>query len=434
MPVTISHNALEELTNAIEELERLTSQPTMSKRDEHRHAALLAKISLLKNGVSVHELRGAERERILAEAGLARDPQSARTKLPASVEREWRDFGVGKDVRLTSRPPDREIRAYTGELAGQQSIATTQGAAGGFFVPQGIHDRAFETMKQHDQVFDERFSNVVETDTGANMPFPSWDDVANASVQVGETVQSTEVEIANFGNVQLGAFAFRSKIIAVSLELLQDSNFPWPSILERVFAMRHARGVGQALVTGSGVNAPTGLLTAVVASGAVPVVASGSSGNTGGSETGATSLGTSDINACYAKLNPAYRTGACWYMADETLESLRTLLDKEGRPIVDFRRSLTDVYIDTPFILGKPVAVCPSMPSIGATKNPVVFANPFYFVQRRVPSAMYVRRFSEAVNLIEYGLAGFESWLRVDSNLVAPNSSYLPAQFIQCHS
>lgn len=429
--VTLTHNGIDELARAIEELESLTAKPTLSGRDERRHSFLLAKISLLKQGVSVHELRTYEQDRLLREAGLNRAPQSARTKLPVEVEKEWRDFAAGKNVRLTSRPPDREVRANE---TGQQSITYTQGAPGGYFVPQGIHDRAFETMRQYDQIFDDKFSNVIETDTGANTPFPAWDDVTNASVQVGEAQQSTEVDIANFGNVQLNAYAFRSKIVGVSLELLQDSNFPWPSILERVFAMRHARGVGQALITGSGVQSPTGLLTAVVASGAVPVIASGSSTNTGGSETGATSIGTNDINSLFAKLDPAYRPGACWYMADSTLEYLRTLLDKQGHPIVSFHKSLTDTFMETPFILGKPVAICPSMPSLGSSKNPVVLANPFYFVQRRVPSSMYVRAFWQNPTLVTYGLVGFESWLRVDSNLVAPNSSYLPAQFIQCHS
>jgi hypothetical protein len=74
------------------------------------------------------------------------------------------------------------------------------------------------------------------------------------------------------------------------------------------------------------------------------------------------------------------------------------------------------------------------MPSMGSGHNPIVFGNPMYFVQRRVPSSMYVRRFSENPSLVQYGLVGFESWLRVDSGLVAPNANYLPYQYIQSHS
>jgi HK97 family phage major capsid protein len=307
--ISISHNGITELTSCIEELETLTSKPSMNSRDEKRHAFLLSKVSLLKSGISVAELRRYEMDRLLAQAGLARAPQAARTRLDEEASREWRSFLKGEPVRPTRVPPDTEVRANE---AGTQSLTATQGPAGGYFVPFGIHDRAFETMRQHDQVFDPQFSSIVETSSGNATTFPSWNDVTNSSVQIGETVQSNEVDIANFGNITLNAYTFRSKIVAVSIELLQDSEFDFGAILERVFAMRHARGVGAALISGSGVNSPTGLVTAVVASGASPVIAAGSSTNTGGSETGSTTIGTQDINNLYAKLDPAYRNGACW--------------------------------------------------------------------------------------------------------------------------
>jgi HK97 family phage major capsid protein len=163
------------------------------------------------------------------------------------------------------------------------------------------------------------------------------------------------------------------------------------------------------------------------------VIATGSATNTGGAETGSTTIGTNDINSLYGKLDPAYRSGAAWYMADAVCQYLQGLLDKNGHPIVKFRDGVRGPD-DTPFILGKPVAICPSMPAMGSGKNSVLFGNPFYFVQRRVPSSMYVRRFSETTALVLNGLVGFESFFRVDSNLVAPNQNFLPFQFIQNHS
>jgi HK97 family phage major capsid protein len=428
--IAISNRSIEELEKCIQELENLTSKPSLSSRDEKRHSFLLAKVSLLKSGVGAGELRRYERERLLAEAGLPRLPERARTRLDEETEQEWRKFASGEPVRETFRPPDREVRA---NLAGTETVTWTQGQPGGYFVPEGMHTRAFEAMKMYDAIFDDEFSNIVETETGANMPFPAWDDVANASVQVGETSQSNEVDIANFGSSQLNAYSFRSKIVGVSLEMLQDSNFPIGGVLERVFAMRHARGVGAALVTGSGVGAPTGLITATIASGASPVVAAGSSANTGGSETGANSVGTADIGKLYAKLDPAYRPGACWYMHDATLQYLAQLIDKNGRPIVDFGIGPVRGG-DGPSIWGHNVAICPSMPQMGSAKNTVFFGNPQYFVQRRVPSSMYVRRFWQNPSLVQFGLVGFESWLRCDSNLVAPNPNFVAYQFIQQHS
>lgn len=431
MSVKVTSNTFTELYNAIEECERLSSLESPTQQQRTRCNFLLAKISLLKQGVNPAELRRAEQDRLLGMLGQPRLPERSRTGLDAEVEQEWRKFFAGEPVRSTMIPPDREVRANE---AGTESISFTQGVPGGYFVPLGMYDRAFETMKQYDQVFEDWASNVVETDNGASTAFPVWDDVANASVQVSEAAQSTEVDIANFGTTQLNAYAFRSKIVAVSIELLEDSNFPLGKVLERVFAMRHARGVGAALISGSGVAAPTGLLTAVVASGAVPVIASGSSSNTGGSETGATSVGTVDIGKLYASLNPAYRPGAVFYMHDATLQYLAQLLDKQGRPVVSFRKGLEDDGDGTYVIMGKRVAVCNSMPTMGSAKNPIVFGNPLYFIQRRVPSSMYVRSFRENPTLVQFGLVGFESWLRVDSGLVAPNANALPYNYIQSHS
>jgi HK97 family phage major capsid protein len=425
--IAVTNRTLEQMTTYIGELETLTSQPgNLTKRQEHRHAFLLAAISALKSGSTAGEVRRWEEDRLLALAGL-RAPQRARTKLDADVDNEWRRFARGEDVPLTMRPPDREVRANE---AGTQAISFTQGIAGGYFVPSGIYDRALASMKKYDAVFDEQFSNICETNTGAVMPFPAWDDLANSSVQIGETLQSAEVDVANFSNVQLNAYSFRSKIVAVSMELLEDSNFPWPAVIEKVFAGRHSRGIGSALITGSGMNTPTGLLTAVVASGASPVIAAGSSVNDGTNATGATSLGTQDLNNLYAKLDPVYRASAAWYMNDGTLSALQGLVDKVGHPVVKFRDGLGEI----PFILGKPVAVCPSMPKMGSGNNSVLFGDPGSFIQRRVPSSMYVRAFRENLTLVLNGLVGFESWLRVDSNLVAPNAGFLPFQYIQSHS
>jgi HK97 family phage major capsid protein len=406
----------------------------MSKRDEQRHAFLLAKMSLLKSGISSGELRRYEQDRLLAQSGLPRAPERARTRLDEDAAKEWRKFARGEEVRSTFIPKDSEARAYTGQQAGQQSITYTQGPSGGTFVAPGMSDRLYQTLKQHDAIFDPAFSNVVETETGAVTPFPIFDDVGNNAVQVGETSQSTEVIIANVNSSSLHAWAFRSKIVAISNELATDSNWPVGEILERVFAGRIARGVGAAMVSGTGVNSPTGLIPGALAAGASIVVSAGSATNTGSSDSASTTIGTQDLGKLLAALNPAYRRGACFYMNDATLQYLAQLLDKMGRPIVNFREGLEPGDEDVPVILGHKVAQCPSFPTMGASTNSVVIANPLYVIQRRVPSSIYVRAFREAAGLVENGLVGFEMWCRFDSGFVSGNSSYVAAAILQMHS
>jgi HK97 family phage major capsid protein len=421
---------LEEINPYITELANLSALDRPTKTQNMRMTSLMSIISAMKAGSSLAEVRSWELDELRNAAGLSRLPDAPRTRLGQDMENEWHRWAVTGKCRDSHVPLLSETRANE---AGSQSISLTQGIPGGYFVPLGFADRAFSIMKTADAIFDPAFSNIYETPTGANTPFPVWNDTANDSVQVGETVQSGEVDVAAFASTQLNSYAFRSKIVGVSLELLQDSAFPIGGILELVFAGRHARGVGRALITGNGVASPTGLITGVVASGVSPTIASGSATNSGGAETGANSIGTQDINKLYHSLEPAYRPGSAFYMNDNTVKYLEGLLDKNGRPVVSFRKGFSDTG-DIPYIMGKPVAVCPSMPDIASASNPIIFGNPLYFVQRRVPSASYLRRYWQNPSLVQYGLVGFESWMRVDSNVIAPDAAHSPWQFVQCHS
>ncbi|MFZ0978394.1 MAG: phage major capsid protein [Candidatus Acidiferrales bacterium] len=426
---TFTKDAFNELSDAIDEMMSLTG-PDMKfdRRAEARHAALLQKISVLKLGVTPHEMRMWQLERLSTEIGLQRSAAAIKRKLPAATEREWRDFGRGLPVQLTSIPKDSEVRANE---AGTSSITYTMGPQGGRFVPQDFYTRFAQVLKQHDQIFDDQFSTIIETSTGANMPVPVLDDVSASAVQISETTAPTEVDLG-FGVSQLGAFTFRSGLIAISLELIQDSGVPWPQLLEEALALRHARGIGAALVTGSGVNAPEGLITGILSSGGPIVVASGSAAQDGGSETGSNSIGVADLNAAYGKLDRAYRSRAAWAMNDNTVVELQALTDKVGRPLVEYR-GLAGVG-DVPVLLGRPIATCPSFPVVESKNNSVAFYSVAHYLQRRVPSSAYVQRFAEAANLIEYGLCAFQSYFRVSSAFVAPDANYVGGVLIQNHS
>jgi HK97 family phage major capsid protein len=421
-------NRLAELNPYVQELASLSSLEHPSRQQNMRMTSLMSIISALKSGSSVDEIRRWEMDELRKAAGLSRMPDAPKTALGQETESEWRKFAKGEPVRPTNIPSDTEIRANE---AGTATVSLTEPTVGGYFVAPQMHSRFWESMKEHDQIFEPWASNQIETSNGAIMQIPSADDVANQSVQIGETSQSTEVDIFNFGQVQLNAYTFRSKMVAVSLELLEDSNFAIGAVLERIFASRHALGVGSALVTGSGTASPTGLLTATTGSGASPVIATGSSANDGSANTGANSIGTADLVNLYKSLNPAMRPGANWYMSDGTFLAIATLINKYGSLLLPelFTGNGRDNYL-----FNHRIAICNSMPSIASGHNSVVFAQPDYFTVRTVPSATYVRRYSQSSTLILNGLCGFESFFRCDSNLVSPNASFLPAQYLQNHS
>lgn len=423
----------EQYSQAQDEVYKLSMLPSLSVREVQRQNALLSLLASCKGKFSPEEVRNGEREKLRKEAGLPRDFERARRRIPESVEREYRDAGLGRSVRLTYIPDDLEARA---NLAGQESIAYQGASTTGRIVPWGIWGRFLETAKHADDLFQDWTHFSLETDTGNPTSVPSADDVSKQSVQVNEAAQSSESDIANFGTMSLGAWSFRTGRVVVSRELLQDANYPIADVLEMIFAKRHARGVGQALVSGTGVSSPTGLLTAAVASGGNVTIATGSSSNDGTANTGSNSIGTDDLIAVMRGLDPAYWAQSIFAMHPNTLLSLWGQKDKQGRPIVDGSiLSPAGFGVDrAPYILGKRVAVCPSMPKIGNAANSVVLYHPDYFFVRSVPSSMYVRVFQEAANLVENDAVAFESFYRVDSNLSVPNGSFAPVSVLANHS
>ena len=83
-------------------------------------------------------------------------------------------------------------------------------------------------------------------------------------------------------------------------------------------------------------------------------------------------------------------------MNDATLTYQQWLIDRVGRPIVELRRGTVDVDGARPYFLGKTVTSSPAMPVMGAAKNSGVFGSPYYFIQRRVPSATIMCGLSSA--------------------------------------
>lgn len=418
MNARITHDQFDDLKDAILELETLTSKKDYgTKQDEARNAYLLARISVLKSGVSGDQFRRFQMQRLLDEVNTGR---SYPIELPA----------LATDLDGEYRSRIRECRA---NAAGTQDITYTEPTQGGTLTPANVSARCYATMQGYDDIFDPQFSNVVETQTGTVLPIPIFDDVETDAALVQESADQSgsgaeDQSIASVGQVQLNTYTFRSGMVVLSRELEQDGGYPWGQLLELVFARRLARGIGSYLINGTGSGQPTGLITAVLASGSSPIIAAGSAANDGGDETGATSVGTGDFVAMFKALNKAYRAGAAWYMSDDVFCYLLGLLDKYGRPIVYFVQGM-------PMILGKPVAICPSMPSLGASQNTVLFGNPFYFIQRRAVGATQIRRYTQKYGLAENYQAGYEQWMRVDSNLLVPSASQAyPFVLLQNHS
>ena len=114
---------------------------------------------------------------------------------------------------------------------------------------------------------------------------------------------------------------------------------------------------------------------------------------------------------------------------DNSLKTIKQLLDKFGRPIWQ-----PGIAVGTPDkILGYEYVVNNSMDSaVSATKNTVIFGDLQKFVIRKVKD-MSVIRLDE--RYADFGQVAFLAFSRVDSNLVwAGDSNAAPLSILQQHS
>jgi HK97 family phage major capsid protein len=289
-------------------------------------------------------------------------------------------------------------------------------SVGGYFVPYQFHEKLIAMMKAMDRLFDPDVVLFVETEHGGSLQIPQIDDTGVFAVLVGEGGQSATADLPS-GNTTLAvAPTWRSRMVKASMELVQDSGYPLEDVLTESFAKRLARGIGAANVA---------QLLSVAQLGTTAV---GSSGNTGTSETGATSIGSDDLEALIASVDEAYLISPkCrWLMTAATRRAIFQVKDKTGRPVFHRERNAAGEVL----LLDYPVAISPSMPQIGASNKPILFGDLGRFLVRVAKNATRLRIHQEQFAL--YGQVAYEMFLRSNATLaLAIAQSDSPVKYLQ---
>jgi len=296
----------------------------------------------------------------------------------------------------------------------------------GYFVPTGFVNAIEQATKWFAPLMDGSVITIMDTATGQPLPFPTSNDTTQAATLVGEAGTVSEQDVTA-SQINFGAYKFTSGLVKASLELLQDSAFDLDAWLVQRFAERWGRGLEYFLTQGEGATSsePTGILTAVATSGATPIIATGSSESTGGAQTGANSIGYSDLVNLEHSVDPSYRRGAKYMFHDQTLSSLKRIIDKYGRPLWT-----PGVGVDVgDTINGYSYVINQSMPQIAASNVTVAFGDMKKFVARRVKD-LSVQKLVE--RYAELGQVGFISFARLDSNLLDAGTH--PINVLQQHS
>lgn len=293
----------------------------------------------------------------------------------------------------------------------------------GYFVPTGfVNDVAIAEKWYCDMI---GLCGSLNTASGQPLPYPTSNDTTATASLLGESSPASEADVTA-SQIKFGAFKYTSGLIKASIELVQDSAFNIEAFVAKQMGKRFGRKWESVLTNGvGGGTEPTGLLTAIAASGVSPVVASGSSNNDGiGGNTGVNSIGWADLVDLEHSVDKAYRKGASYVMHDKTVASLQKVLDKYGRPLF-----VPGLNGEPDRVNNYPVVVNNAMPQIGASNVTVAFGNLENYLVRRVKDFQILvlrERYAEA------GQIGFVGFARIDANLLDAGTH--PFNVLQQHS
>lgn len=202
-----------------------------------------------------------------------------------------------------------------------------------------------------------------------------------------------------FTQVTLNAYKL-TRLVLVSEELLQDSDFDIAAYLAEEFGRSFARAEELAFIQGSGTLQPTGMQT-----GAGSVTRTES-------PLQATVTANTLLDAYYG-LGEVYRMDATWLFNDATVRSIRGITDANDNFI--WQPGLQAGQPDR--VLGRPYIVSEHMPAAGESplQSPVIFGDMRnYVIADR--TGFSVQRLNELYAAT--GQVGFRAWSRVDGKVV----------------
>jgi HK97 family phage major capsid protein len=344
------------------------------------------------------------------------------TRIDAAIEREQKllDLNAEKhfrDLGGHERKPDQtEVRKIYDKLLRQgeralsadewgkvrNTMSTTTGSEGGFTVQTEVAKTLVEALKDFGGV--RLVSQLITTEQGNPMNFPTTDGTAEEGELVAENVSATDQD-ATFGTVSLNVYKYSSKVITVPIELLQDSSVDIEGLVNRRITERVGRITNRHFTVGTGTAQPNGVVTASTA-GKIGAVS-------------ATPVITyNDLVELQESVDEAYQKlgRGTFMMSQQARRDIRLIKDTNGRPIfnpgyeVGVPGGAPDMLLGAPLVINNQMAV----PAPGAKS--ILFGDFQYYIIR---DAMQIQLFRFADSpYIKKGQIGFLAWMRSGGNYI----------------
>ncbi len=236
-----------------------------------------------------------------------------------------------------------------------RALGVGTGSAGGYAVPQTWRDKIIETMKAIDSV--RQVAEVITTNSGSALNWPTVNDTANVGAILAENTQVTEQDVV-LGTATLDAYMYTSKLVRVSIQLLQDEAFDLDAKLPQWLGARIARIQNTHFTTGTGTSQPNGIQTAAT------IGVTGAAGQT-------LTVTYDNLVDLIHSVDRVYRDGGQFMLSDTTLAAIRKLKDTTGQPL--WQSSIQEGKPDR--LLGYGYVINNDMPAMAANAKSILFGD-----------------------------------------------------------
>jgi len=259
------------------------------------------------------------------------------------------------------------------------------GLTGGVLVPTELASSIEVALKNYGGMLEA--GQIINTSRGGDLILPTVNDTDAKATIVAEYAKS-EKRAPTFGSVTLKCYTYRTPIIPVSLELLQDSAFNLDELLSRLLAESFGRGLNEHLTTGSGTDEPKGIVTSAVDC---------------GTSAGASAITLDNIIDLVKSVDANYAKVGKFMFNHNTLWELAKIKDTTGRYIwQDSPREGTPATL-----FGKSYILNDDVADIGAGNASVLFGDFSKYKIRIVKSFKVIRLNELLAEYLSIGLFGF---------------------------
>jgi len=284
----------------------------------------------------------------------------------------WSDAFIRKG-QMPAQGPEEKALAWS----------TNSGADGGYAVPKLIDQRVDAVAVQQGAMlglvrtvdsFTSDFHEIVQTTRNAN----AW---------VGETAARPATNTGGFVDIKppMGELYANPQI---TQQLLDDAGFDIENYVVTRVGEEFGAAIETGILTGNGVNQPTGILSGTFAAtddstrafGQLQYLPTGVAG-----DWAATNKADILLQLVY-KLKAAYRKTACWLMHPQVMQEILSFKDSQGRYLIQTGL----VQGEPPTLLGYPIFESEMMPIKAANSLSALFGDfkRAYVFVNRTPTRM----------------------------------------------